>query len=124
MDRGAWQATVHGVAKRWTRLSDFTFLSQIPLSDGAQPPGAWRECLLVSCYLLSSQPGQNLSAGPLAPRRSERCLSIRLVIFLMSNLASWSVRFLFCPYYKVEIIASTLQGCNESHLPFDWSCNK
>ena len=25
MDRGAWPATVHGVAKSWTRLSDFTF---------------------------------------------------------------------------------------------------
>ena len=25
MDRGAWWATVHGVAKTWTRLSDFTF---------------------------------------------------------------------------------------------------
>ena len=22
MDRGAWQATVHGVSKSWTRLSD------------------------------------------------------------------------------------------------------
>ena len=27
MDRGAWWATVHGVAKSRTRLSDFTFLS-------------------------------------------------------------------------------------------------
>ena len=25
MEGGAWQATVHGVAKSWTRLSDFTF---------------------------------------------------------------------------------------------------
>ena len=25
MDRGAWRATVHGVSKSWTRLSDFTF---------------------------------------------------------------------------------------------------
>ena len=25
MDRGAWRAAVHGVAKSWTRLSDFTF---------------------------------------------------------------------------------------------------
>ena len=25
MDRGAWQATVHGVVKSWTRLSDFFF---------------------------------------------------------------------------------------------------
>ena len=24
MDRGAWQATVHGVAKSWTQLSDST----------------------------------------------------------------------------------------------------
>ena len=26
MDRGAWSATVHRVAKSWTRLSDFTYL--------------------------------------------------------------------------------------------------
>ena len=25
MDQGAWWATVHGVTKSWTRLSDFTF---------------------------------------------------------------------------------------------------
>ena len=25
MDGGAWQATVHGVSKSWTRLNDFTF---------------------------------------------------------------------------------------------------
>ena len=25
MDVGAWWATVHGVVKSWTRLSDFTF---------------------------------------------------------------------------------------------------
>ena len=25
MGRGAWWAAVHGVAKSWTRLSDFTF---------------------------------------------------------------------------------------------------
>ena len=29
MDRGAWWATVHGVAKSRTRLSDFTFTSLI-----------------------------------------------------------------------------------------------
>ena len=25
MDRGAWWAAVHGVAKNWTRLNDFNF---------------------------------------------------------------------------------------------------
>ena len=29
MDGGAWQATVHGVAKSWTRLSNFTSLQYI-----------------------------------------------------------------------------------------------
>ena len=28
MDRGSWQATVHGVAKSQTRLSDFTFTEE------------------------------------------------------------------------------------------------
>ena len=30
MDRGAWRATVHGVAKSWTQLSDFASLHFIP----------------------------------------------------------------------------------------------
>ena len=30
MDRGAWQAAVHGVAKSQTRLSDFTFTFTLP----------------------------------------------------------------------------------------------
>ena len=29
MDRGAWQVTVHGVAKSQTRLSDFTSLHHL-----------------------------------------------------------------------------------------------
>ena len=29
MDGGAWQATVHGVSKSWTRLSDFTTFTTI-----------------------------------------------------------------------------------------------
>ena len=39
MDRGAWQATVHGVTKSWTRLSDFhlcTFLPPSPILPSPQ----------------------------------------------------------------------------------------
>ena len=32
MDRGAWQATVHGVTKRWTQLSDFHNLPKLNYS--------------------------------------------------------------------------------------------
>ena len=31
MDGGAWWATVHGVTKSWTQLSDFTFFLQFLL---------------------------------------------------------------------------------------------
>ena len=30
-ERGTWQTTVHGVAKSWTRLSNFTFFLSIVL---------------------------------------------------------------------------------------------
>ena len=33
MDRGAWRATVHGVAKSWTRLSTHTYVTEFEYSD-------------------------------------------------------------------------------------------
>ena len=36
MDGGAWWATVHGVAKSWTRLSDFTSLQETGKVKGVQ----------------------------------------------------------------------------------------
>ena len=29
MNKGAWQATVHGIKQSWTRLSDFQFVTNI-----------------------------------------------------------------------------------------------
>ena len=40
MDKGAWQATVHGVAKSRTRLSDFTSL---------KPEGEGRDSNPLAC---------------------------------------------------------------------------
>ena len=37
MDRGAWWATVRGVAKSWTRLSGFTFTFSITLKTVSAP---------------------------------------------------------------------------------------
>ena len=36
MDGGAWQATVHGVAKSWLQLSKFTFYFLLCTSDRAK----------------------------------------------------------------------------------------
>ena len=41
MDRGVWQATVHGVAKSRTRLSDFTFTFQCSCPEDPVDRGAW-----------------------------------------------------------------------------------
>ena len=42
MGRGAWRATVHGVVKSWTRLSNYTQFSSVQfsrsvVSDSLQP---------------------------------------------------------------------------------------
>ena len=37
VDRGAWQAIVHGVTKSQTRLSDFNFPSQRPNEGNGNP---------------------------------------------------------------------------------------
>ena len=46
MDGGAWWAAVHGVAKSWTRLSDFTFIFYFPALEKAMATHssvlAWR----------------------------------------------------------------------------------
>ena len=46
MDGGAWWASVHGVAKSWTRLSDFTFTFYFPALEKAMATHssvlAWR----------------------------------------------------------------------------------
>ena len=57
LDGGAWQATVHGVAKSWTQLSDFTFFTFMHWRRKWQPTPVFlpRESQgqrsLVGCHL-------------------------------------------------------------------------
>ena len=47
MDRKAWPAVIHGVAKSWTRLSDWTELKLLPrllLSKESQNIGNYKKC--------------------------------------------------------------------------------
>ena len=43
MDGGAWWATVHGVTKSRTQLSDFTTTSQLVNSSNSQTPDEFPE---------------------------------------------------------------------------------
>ena len=68
MDRGAWWATLHGVAKSWTRLSEFCVCSEKKTNSGrgnnVNPLRYWFDSLVegtdstkiyippISCYLL------------------------------------------------------------------------
>ena len=42
MEGGAWQATVHGVAKSWTGLSDFTFNGETDIENKPMDTGEGR----------------------------------------------------------------------------------
>ena len=56
MDGGAWWAAVHGVARSWTRLSDFTFTFHFHALEKEMATHssvlAWRiPGILVGCHL-------------------------------------------------------------------------
>ena len=60
VDRGAWRATVHGVAKSRTRLSDFTFTFKLysPWNSLGQNAGVGSRLLLQGIF-----PIQGLNPG-------------------------------------------------------------
>ena len=55
MDGGAWQAAVHGVAKSWTRLSDFTFTFHFHALE--------KEMATTPLFLLGESQGQGSLVG-------------------------------------------------------------
>ena len=57
MDGEAWRAVVHGVAKSWTQLRDWTELNEITTVLGAILEGEW-----------IMQMGLEPRAGPVPPR--------------------------------------------------------
>ena len=77
MGGGIWQATVHGVTKSWTRLSDFTFTlgsaQQGPLRQAIMYDYNESECHTVmsdplrphGLYSSWNSPGQNTGVGGL-----------------------------------------------------------
>ena len=60
MDGGAWWAVVHGVAKSWTRLSDFTFTFHFPALEKEM---ATHSSVLAWRIPGTGEPGGLLSMG-------------------------------------------------------------
>ena len=69
MDRGAWQATVHGVTKSPTQLSDFDFADQLRLKVGSSQPSGGSFSVLATLAWVSQPsvciPGEHASLGVL-----------------------------------------------------------
>ena len=54
MDKGAWQATAHGVAKSWTQLSDYHLLNSFPkcLHHFTLPPAVYESSFQYLVWLV------------------------------------------------------------------------
>ena len=60
MDRGAWWAAVHGVARSWTRLSDFPFTFRF---HALEKEMATHSSVLAWRVPGMAEPGELLSLG-------------------------------------------------------------
>ena len=67
MDRGDWLATVHGVAKSWTRLSDLAcstaLISGYTLSSAHHPPRPHHPAFLSQALHFVHSPEQGKRSG-------------------------------------------------------------
>ena len=67
MDRGTWQAKVHGVIKSWTWLNDFTFRpSPQPCPFRCTGPNPWAAGSKSHLYTGYTEPFRSIQIRPLA----------------------------------------------------------
>ena len=85
MDGGAWQATVHGVAKSRTWLSNFTFTLNISLSYWSATAKSLQSCPTL-CDPIDSSPTGSPVPGILQARTLQR------VAISFSNAWKWKVK--------------------------------
>ena len=72
MDGGAWWAAVHGIAKSWTRLSDFTFIFHF---HALEKEMATHSRVLAWRIPGTGEPGGLPSMGSHSPTRLKRLSS-------------------------------------------------
>ena len=87
MDGGAWWAAVHGVARNWTRLSDFTFTFQFPALEREM---ATHSSVLAWRIPGTREPGGLPSVGlhRVGHNWSDLAVAFLLVIFLILKYIS------------------------------------
>ena len=125
MDRGAWQATVHGVAKSWTQLKWLSFssvqFSRSVVSDSATPWIAARQASLSitnsrSSLRLMSIKSVMPSSHPILCRPLLLLPLIPPSIRVFSNESTLHMRW---PKYRSSALASFLT-CMQITQKFMW----
>ena len=99
MDGGTWQATVHGVAKSWTRLSDFTFTFHF---HALEKEMATHSSVLAWRIPGMGEPGRLLSMGSHRVGHDSSDLAQRSVCFSLDFVyAIFGVSIEFSPKHKL-----------------------
>ena len=139
MDGGAWWATVHGVPRSWTRLSEFTFTFHFSLSyigegngnplqcscmENPRDGGAWWAAIYgvaqsrtqlkrLSSSSSSSNPFDNHCWMPLGNHK----LRIHFILHFRPVIMGFLVRFFFF-FFAVSFcfVYKTIRECLSGHL--------
>ena len=124
MDGGAWYATVYGVAKSWTRLSDFTFsFFCLELWPSNMPGDALSETLFMA---LCSHPSPGMPPPTFLPGRLHPSLKPQLDLLSLFPQIPGSHFFLIYLYflqlkhfgYSLPILFLSIWVSQNVHLTF------
>ena len=107
MDRGAWRAAVHGVAKSWTRLSDFTFTFNFHALE--------KEMATHSSVLAWRIPGTREPGG----LPSKRLSSSRVIDKITTPIHEGSIHTVYA-LLKTSLLNSLIWGMRLQHKI--WRC--
>ena len=113
MDRGAWWAAVHGVAKSWTRLSDFTFTFHF---HALEKEMATYSSILVWRILWTEEPGGLLSIG-LHSQTWLKQLSIHTHENYLCHISNWLWFTILNTNFNLERPVSTLRNISVKKFP-------
>jgi len=120
MDREAWRAVIHGVAKSWTLLSDWTELNW----NGDMDQNAWNKYVNVTSTQSSQRKTTTFkpSAPPLHSQRPQMYFSLLLPLVIASCLSTsciWN-HIILKFFFFFGITPSNLRDLNSPTR--GWTC--